>query len=105
MFIPREEGIRVIANSLGLGREKIRVAKVSDVGEFINSGEAPEGLTQLLRESGERPLLVCMSGNTSLRVAQLLVGEVEAVSLTGGITKLSESGGAPLARLVQPSRE
>jgi len=104
MFIPREEGIKVIANSLGLGREKIRVAKVSDVGEFINSGEAPEGMSQLLRESGERPLLVCMSGNTSLRVAQLLVGEVEAVSLTGGITKLSESGGAPLARLVQPSR-
>ena len=105
MFIPREEGIRVIANSLGLGREKIRVAKVSDVGEFINSGEAPEGMSQLLRESGERPLLVCMSGNTSLRVAQLLAGEVEAVSLEGGITKLSESGGAPLARLVQPSRE
>ena len=104
MFVPRDEGIKVIANSLGLGREKIRVAKVSDVGVFINSGEAPEGLTQLLRESGERPLLVCMSGNTSLRVAQLLSGEVEAVSLTGGITKLSESGGAPLARLVQQSR-
>jgi cysteine synthase A len=104
MFVPREEGIRVIANSLGVGREKIRVAKVSDVGEFINSGEAPEGLTLLLRESGERPLLVCMSGSTSLRVAQLLGGEVEAVSLTGGITKLSETGGAPLARLVQPSR-
>src|SRR2546422_2599097 len=105
MFIPREEGIRVIANSLGLGREMIRIAKVSDVGEFINSGEAPEGLAQLLRDSGKRPLLVCMSGNTSLRVAQLLSGEVEAVSLEGGITKLSESGGAPLARLVQPSRE
>ena len=105
MFIPREEGIKVIANSLGLGREKIRVAKVSDVGEFINSGEVPEGMSQLLRESGGRPLLVCMSGNTSLRVAQLLAGEVEAVSLAGGITKLSESEGAPLARLVQPSRE
>ena len=105
MFIPREEGIKVIANSLGLGREKVRVAKVSDVGEFINSGEVPEGMSQLLRESGGRPLLVCMSGNTSLRVAQLLAGEVEAVSLAGGITKLSESGGAPLARLVQPSRE
>ena len=104
MFIPREEGIKVIANSLGLGREKVRVAKVSDVGEFINSGEVPEGMSQLLRESGARPLLVCMSGNTSLRVAQLLAGEVEAVSLAGGITKLSESGGAPLARLVQPSR-
>jgi len=105
MFIPREEGIKVIANSLGLSREKIRVAKVSDVGEFINSGEVPEGLTHLLRESGERPLLLCMSGNTSLRVAQLLAGEVEAVSLAGGITKLSETDGAPLARLVQPSRE
>jgi len=106
MFTPREEGIKLIADTLRVERGKIRVARTSDVERFITSGEIPDGLSQHLRESGNKPLFVCMSGNTSLRVAQLLgEGEIEAVSLTGGMTKLSQAAKMPMPKLVQLSRE
>ncbi len=106
MFTPREEGVELIAGALGLDKAKVRVARARDIDGLISSGEMSAGLDQLLRETGKRPLLVCMSGNTSMRVAQLLAErEVEAVSLTGGITKLSETNHRPLPQLVQLARE
>ncbi len=106
MFTPREEGVELIAGALGVDKAKVRVARASDIDGLISSGEMSAGLDQLVRESGKRPLLVCMSGSTSLRVAQLLAGrEVEAVSLTGGITKLSQTNHRPLPQLVQLARE
>jgi len=106
MFTPREEGMKLIADALRVDPERIRVARTSDVERFITSGEVPEGLSRQLRESGNKPLFVCMSGSTSLRVAELLgEGDIQAVSLTGGITKLSQTAKVPLPKLVQLSRE
>ena len=50
-------------------------------------------------------LLVCMSGNTSLRAAQALDSKgIKSQSLTGGITKLAQVSHKPLPNLVKPAR-
>jgi cysteine synthase len=106
MFTPQEEGKRLIASSLGIDESRIRVAKTRDVSNLIAAQKVPDNLQPLLKDSGGRLLLVCMSGGTSLRAAQVLseIG-VEAQSLTGGISGLSQASRKPLNTVVQVARD
>ncbi len=96
-FVPREEGIRVIASSLGCPTEAVKVATTREVQNLMTGGEPSEELRKVMFGGGRRVLLVCMAGNTSLLLARRLVKVgIEAESLTGGITAL------PAARAKQP---
>jgi cysteine synthase len=97
MFVPREEGIGVIASALGCDRSLVKVADSKDVQAVLNGGEPSEGFENLLPRDGRPLLVVCMAGNTSLMLAKVLERRgVAAESLVGGIT------GLPGARERQP---
>jgi cysteine synthase len=105
MFVPREEGIRVIAESLGCDESAVKVASPRDVQAVLN-GRAPSGEFERLLPKEDRPVLVvCMAGNTSLMLARVLQRQgVAAESLIGGITGLPASRTRQPLELVQVSR-
>lgn len=106
MFTPTDAGIELIASSLGVGADKVKVARVRDVQALISRGEIPAGVQEMLPGNRRKILVVCMAGNTSLRAAQVLAKKgIEAESLTGGITALSQKKGKQPAELVRVARE
>jgi cysteine synthase A len=109
MYTPRKEGIELIANSLGVDESKISVPKASDVEQFLATQQIPKELDNALGRGEEdkgKSLLVCMMGNTSLRVAQVLAEKgIVAESLTGGISTLSQEKGKPISELVRIATE
>jgi cysteine synthase len=112
MYTPRKEGIELIANSLGVDESKISVPKASDVERLLATQKIPKELDNALGGGGGgegdsgKSLLVCMMGNTSLRVAQVLAEKgIVAQSLTGGISTLSQEKGKPISELVQVAAE
>lgn len=106
MFVPKEEGVKLVASSLGCDESKVKIATAQDVQKLISTEEIPIGMNSLLPKEKRKILLVCMAGGTSLRVAQVLAKKgVEAVSLTGGIMSLSESNGKDPQDLVQIATE
>jgi cysteine synthase len=106
MFIPKEDGIKLIASSLGCDENKIKVARVSDVQALISTDKIPDNITNILPKDNGKVLLVCMAGGTSLRVAQILAAKgIQGQSLTGGIMSLSENSKKQPSDLVQMARE
>ncbi len=106
MFVPKNEGIKLLASSLGCGQEMVKVARVQDVDAAISNQEIPETMRRQLPTSKGKLLLVCMVGNTSLKVAKLLTNiGVTAESLSGGIMGIPERGAAHPAEIVQPATE
>jgi cysteine synthase len=107
MYTPRKEGIELIANSLGIDQNKISVPKASEVERLLTTQKIPEELDNALGgENNENTLLVCMMGNTSLRVAEVLAEKgIAAKSLTGGISALSQDKGKELSELVRIATE
>ncbi len=106
MFVPKEEGIRLIASSLGCDEGKVKVVRAQDVQTLISTQEIPENMSRLLPKDKPRLLLVCMAGATSLSVAQLLTKKgLQAESLTGGIMSLPGASGREPPDLVQIARE
>lgn len=102
MYTPRKEGIELIANSLGCDESKISVPKASDVERLLATQEIPKELDKALGGAEGKSLLVCMMGNTSFQVAQVLAEKgIVAESLTGGISALSESRGKQISELVR----
>jgi cysteine synthase A/cysteine synthase B len=68
--------------------------------------QIPKELDKALGGPDAKPLLVCMMGNTSLRVAQALGQKgIVAESLTGGINTLSQGKGKQISELVQMATE
>ncbi len=108
-YVPSEEGVRLIASSLGLPEGAVKVADARDVVKLVTAQEVPPGLMAVLNggrapAEGKRVLLVCMAGNTSLRAAQILQSKgVKGQSLSGGITKLAQASHMPLPLLVKPA--
>lgn len=93
-FTPREEGIEIIANSLGVDKSKISIPKARTVNDLLTKQEIPEELNKELDGSKGKCLLVCMAGNTSLMTAQVLASKgIVTQSLNGGITNLPEGRG------------
>src|SRR2546425_12185409 len=106
MFVPKEDGIKLVASSLGCDESKIKVARVSDVQELISTEKIPDNISNILPKDNRKVLLVCMAGGTSLRVAQILAAKgIPGQSLTGGIMSLSENSKKQPSDLVQMARE
>jgi cysteine synthase/rhodanese-related sulfurtransferase len=105
MFTPKEEGIELIASSLGTSADRIKVAKTRDVQTMLATQKIPEELRDILPKNGGRVLVVCMVGGTSVQVAKLLAkNSMRAESLIGGIANLSASKGKQLPELLQVVR-
>jgi cysteine synthase len=93
-YTPREEGIELIAKSLGVDKSKIFVPKARTIGELLQTQQIPDELKKELDGTKGRSLLVCMAGNTSLMTAQVLASKgIITQSLNGGITNLPEGRG------------
>ncbi len=105
MFVPKKEGLEVIASSLGCDESAIKVAKTTEVQDVLNGKPLPKGFEDLVPADGRRLLFVCMAGNTSLLLAKALsrLG-VDAESLVGGITQLPTSRTRAPFELVQVAR-
>ncbi|MCI0560502.1 MAG: pyridoxal-phosphate dependent enzyme [Nitrososphaera sp.] len=106
MYTPRREGIELIAKSLGVDESRISVPKASEVEELLATQQIPKELDTALGGADAKPLLVCMMGNTSLRVAQVLAEKgIAAESLIGGISALSQEKGRQISELVRIATE
>src|SRR2546422_357310 len=106
MFVPKEDGIKLVASSLGCDESKIKVARASDVQTLISTEKLPDSIRNVLPKDNRKVLLVCMAGGTSLRVAQILAAKgIQGQSLTGGIMSLSENSKKQPSDLVQMARE
>lgn len=104
-FVPRPEGIKAIALSLGCAESAVRVADVRDVQAVLNGREPSAEFEELLPKDDRPVLLVCMAGNTSLMMAKVLERRgIAAESLIGGITGLPGSRGKQPSDLVQIAR-
>ena len=106
MFVPRDDGIDLVASSISVPRDKIKVAKAKDVQTIVSSSNVPEELETLFPKGQGKILLVCMAGNTSLRIAEILTEKgLQAQSLSGGIMGLSQASGKQPEFLVQIATE
>ena len=106
MYTPREEGIELIANSLGVDKSKISVPKARDVAQLLATQKIPPELDKALGGADGKSLLVCMMGNTSFMVAQVLAGKgIAAESLNGGINVLSQEKHKQISELVRLATE
>ena len=93
-YTPKEEGIEMIAKSLGIDKEKIAIPKASTINQLLSTQQIPEELSKDLDGSKGKSLLICMAGNTSLMTAQVLASKgIVTESLNGGITNLPEGMG------------
>ncbi len=104
-YTPREEGIEMIAQTLGIDKSKIIVPKARDVERLLSTQQIPEELNKVL-EGSHKSLLVCMAGYTSLNAVQVLGQKgISTESLTGGISALSQGKGKQIAELITIARE
>ncbi len=104
-YTPKEEGLELIARSLGVDKSRITVPKASTIGRLLMTQQIPEDLAGSLGTGG-KSLLVCMAGNTSLMAVNILTNKgVAAESLTGGITNLPDGMGINPGRLVRVATE
>jgi len=105
-FTPREEGIELIADSLGVDKSKISVPKARTVEQLLATQQIPEELSKALEGSKGKSLLVCMAGNTSLMAVKVLAGKgIVTESLSGGISALSQGKGVQIPQLVRMATE
>ncbi|MEX1054042.1 MAG: pyridoxal-phosphate dependent enzyme [Nitrosopumilaceae archaeon] len=105
-YTPREEGIELIAKSLGVDKSKISVQKARDVEQLLATQQIPEELSKALEGSKGKSLLVCMAGNTSLMAVRVLAGKgIVTESLTDGISALSQGKGKQISELIRLATE
>ena len=105
-YTPREEGIELIAKSLGVDKSKISVPKARTIGELLQTQQIPDELRKELDGTKGKSLLVCMAGNTSLMTAQVLASKgIITQSLNGGITNLPEGRSKNPGELIKVATE
>jgi rhodanese-related sulfurtransferase len=105
-YTPREEGIELIAKSLGVDKEKISVPKARTVDQLLATQQIPEELSEALQGSKGKSLLVCMAGNTSLMAVKVLAGKgIVTESLAGGISELPQAKDRPIPELIRVATE
>ena len=105
-YTPREEGIELIAKSLGVDKSKISVPKARTVEQLLATQQIPEELSKALQGAKGKSLLVCMAGNTSLMAVNVLAGKgIVTESLMGGITVLPQGKGRQLSELIRTATE
>ena len=105
-YTPKEEGIEMIAKSLGIDKEKIAIPKASTINQLLSTQQIPEELSKDLDGSKGKSLLICMAGNTSLMTAQVLANKgIVTESLNGGITNLPEGLGKNPGEFIKAATE
>ncbi len=105
-YTPRQEGIELIAKSLGVDKSRISVPKAGTINKLLMTQQIPEELSRDLQGSKGKSLLVCMAGNTSLMATKVLASKgIVTESLDGGITELPGGIGRNPAELIQIARE
>ncbi len=105
-YTPKEEGIEIIAKSLGIDKEKIAIPKASVINQLLSTQQIPEELGKELEGSKGKSLLICMAGNTSLMTAQVLARKgIVTESLNGGITNLPEGQGKNPGQYIKAATE
>ncbi len=105
-YTPKEEGIEIIAKSLGVDKEKITIPKASTINQLLSTQQIPDNLTKELDGSKGKSLLICMAGNTSLMTAQVLASKgIVTESLNGGITNLPAGQGKNPGEYIQIARD
>lgn len=105
-YTPKEEGVEMIAKSLGVDKSKIVVPKARTIGQLLQTQQIPEELNKELNGSKGKSLLVCMAGNTSLMAVNVLANKgVVTESLTGGITNLPEGRGKNPGEYIKAATE
>ena len=105
-YTPKDEGIEIIARSLGVDKEKISIPKASTVNELLSTRQIPEEMSNSLKGTKGKSLLICMAGNTSLMTAQVLASKgIVTESLNGGITNLPEGLGKNPSEFIKAAVE
>ncbi len=105
-YTPKEEGIEMIARSLGVDKTKISIPKARTINDLLSTQQIPEELNNELNGTKGKSLLVCMAGNTSLMTAQVLASKgIVTQSLTGGITNLPEGRGKNPGQFIKAATE
>ena len=105
-YTPKEEGIEMIAKSLGVDKSKIAVPKAGTINTLLSTQQVPDELSKEFDGSNGKSLLVCMAGNTSFMTAQVLASKgIVTQSLNGGITDLPEGRGKNPGEYIQIARE
>jgi len=105
-YTPKEEGIEMIAKSLGIDKEKIAIPKASTINQLLSTQQIPDELNKDLDGSKGKSLLICMAGNTSLMTAQVLASQgIVTESLNGGITNLPEGQGKNPGQYIKAATE
>ena len=105
-YTPREEGIELIAKSLGVDKSKISVPKARTAEQLLATQQIPEELSEALQGPKGKSLLVCMAGNTSLMAVNVLAGKgIVTESLIGGITALPQGKSRQLPELIKVATE
>ena len=103
-YAPREEGIEMLASSLGIDRSKIVVPTAGEAREMITTRQVPDSIREAA--GGGKVLCVCMAGNTSMAAAGVLAGKgMAADSLEGGITGLPAGAGRSPGEYVRAAAE
>ena len=106
MYTPRKEGIELIAKSLGVDESKIVVPTARQVEQLLMTQQMSPELDKAIGGADAKPLLVCMMGNTSLKVAEVLAQKsIAADSLNGGISELAAGKGRQIPELVRMATE
>jgi cysteine synthase len=104
-YTPREEGIEMIAKTLGVDKSKIFVPKARDVERLLSTQQIPDELNKAL-EGTHKSLLVCMAGYTSMNAVKVLANKgIATESLTGGIQALSQGKGKQIPELIKVATE
>jgi len=104
-YTPKEQGIELIAKSLGVDKSKISVPKARTVEQLLTTQQVPEELNEALQGKG-KSLLVCMAGQTSLMAVKVLGSKgIVTESLRGGISELPQAQGKAMPDLIKVATE
>ncbi len=104
-YTPKEEGIEIIAKTLGIDRSKVVVPTAREAEQLLMTQKVPESLGKAL-EGSHKSLLVCMAGYTSLNAVKVLSEKgIASESLTGGISAISQGKGKQIAELIRVATE
>lgn len=104
-YTPREEGIELIAKTLGIDKSKVFVPTAKDVERLLMTQQIPENINKAL-EGSHKSLLVCMAGYTSLNAVKVLSDKgIASESLTGGISAISQGKGKQISDLIRVATE
>ena len=105
-YTPREEGIELLAKSLGIDKSKIVIPNARTAQQLLSGQQVPEEIDQALQDSKGKSLMVCMAGRTSLMAANVLAEKgIKTDSLTGGISGIAQSETKEISEIIEQASQ